>query len=216
MNELIELNGAELAASKLGVTVTLYDLAKVYGKNKSKDWHRDLIRAFKKDYNDLPIETKQLVNFSESIIEVHSGKNTIRQLTTLDMDVKTAVWFASRFDAKLRMDVINYAFTKLENDHNKEVKQLESRNTKLNKEIANKMFNETDDGYMSVSKIKRLLDTDLSVSDIFDILEENGDIETKLVTTKKRVLTSFNGIEDEGKSPRFKLDYVTRLIEENE
>jgi len=178
MNDLIRLTGQEIAVAH--IELTLYDIAKRFGKDKGKDWHRDLVRAFMEDYNRLSTDEKLLLgNFSELQIKVSRGNRGGTQLIpTIKMNVKMAVWFISRFEPRLRARIVDFAFKQLENDYYKAQKKIQ--------QLEADKFIEYDDGYHSMSRIVKKNFPDLTTTQVFDLLDELGYIETKEYRTIKR------------------------------
>jgi len=191
---------------------TIYDLVKRAKKQGKKLRHNQQIKRFEKMVKNL--DSSKDITATKILYPILTNNNKKELLETYELDLKTTLWFASVFDDNLRYDIVVEALAKKQAEINKTIEavnQLKIEKDKAVKELADKMFNEHD-GYMSVSKAKRLLDTDLSVSEIFDILEANGDIITEAIMVQRRKLNSFNGITDKAGNPRFKLQYIKQLI----
>jgi len=116
-----------------------------------------------------------------------SGTNNkvIKKIKTYRMDLKTLIWFIAKFDANLRLDIVNFAFSKLE----------ESNKIDIDKaiEIAKKP-KVYENGYMSVRGCIGVAFDDIeepvSESDVWDALVWNGIAVTKAKVTIKRVLSN--------------------------
>jgi predicted transcriptional regulator len=121
MFNLIELTGQEIAVGN--VTVTLYAIAKKFGKNHSK-----ALTAFAKDIEKLRPEQLVGCQIVQQQIEVSRGdKGGKQSIATYEVDIKTAVWFYTRYDAELRRDIVDYAFDKLKEEHDEKVTLLETK-----------------------------------------------------------------------------------------
>ena len=117
------LTGAEIAAQNSGVECNLYDLAKRYGRT-NKNFHSNAVRSFETMVSNLTPANHQLLAYEESSFTTETGNGTVKTFKTYNMDIKTAVWFASKYEDNLRFEIINYAFSKLEEDY-KKAKQRE-------------------------------------------------------------------------------------------
>jgi hypothetical protein len=168
MTDLIKLTGKEIAVAH--IELTLYDIAKRFKRDHSK-----MIKSFEEDVNKLTPAERTSLNFGEMIIDTKRGKGAKVKIATYTMNVKTAVWFAARFDASLRLKIVDYAFKQLEKDYYK----LEKKIQKLEAD----KFIEYDDGYHSMSRIVKKNFPELTTTQVFDMLEELGYITTKSVTT---------------------------------
>ncbi len=206
--DLIELTTVEQSLQDSGVSMTLKDIADKYGKR-----HADLNRSFSKMVDKVGADVA-LCNYSYREFTTSEGNS----YKTVEMDLKTLVWFIAKFDDKLRLQVINYAFEKLEEDHIKlkesadklllakdrvEKELLKEKSSKLNE------FN----GYMSVSKLRLVLGLEAGVSELLDVLEDQNIIESETITKTRRVLVSdLYGDVDKGQNPRFTLDEARELF----
>ena len=174
MNDLIKLTGAELAVADRGITFTLYDLAKRFDKDHSK-----ALKAFAKDISNLRPDQFDARQIVEREFKTESG-NIYK---TYEVDVKTAVWFSARYDPSLRMDIVNYAFEKLEQDHDQEVKQLSTKATKIQTKLnyhKNQKLNSYN-GWESASKLIAKHNLSMTPSALLNALEEAGMVQSTVV-----------------------------------
>jgi len=126
------------------------------------------------------------------------------QRPTVSMDMKTMVWFVAKFDHNLRLDVINFAFNKLQEDAQKEISEtVEQLNEKLAyqqtlleaekgkvKNLEKSKFVDWDAEYSTVSRFLKEEDVrDVSATDILNTLEKHGQVSTVETTAVKRILT---------------------------
>ncbi len=114
VKELIELNATEKFLAKQGVTITLKEVADEYNKKNS-----NLMRDFKKMIASLNDDELAALRFEGS--SYIGEDSTVRP--TFNLDLKTMLWFMTKFDHSLRLKVINYAFNKLEEEKQEAVKQ---------------------------------------------------------------------------------------------
>jgi len=171
MNDLIKLTGQEIAVAH--IELTLYDIAKKFGRDHSK-----MVKAFEEDIKKLTPGELSTLQIGEMIIDTKRGKGAKVKIATYKVDVKTAVWFAARFDPSLRLKVVNYAFKQLEKDYYKAQKKIQ--------QLEADKFIEYDDGYHSMSRIVKKNFPNLTVTEVFNMLDELGYIDTKEYKTIKR------------------------------
>ena len=173
---------AELAKD---ISFTLKEVADKYGKR-----HDHLMRDFKVMVSTLNEKEVSLPKFGESKFIAKTGNNTDKEFTTISMDFKTLIWFIAKFDHALRLQIVNYAFDKLQEDYNKELevksKELQETSRKLSKLQASK-YNDYDDGWSSMSRIVTEGKVNLSVSETLDIMEAQGHCKRTFPTTTKVV-----------------------------
>jgi len=208
--ELIELTTVEQSLQDSGVVMTLKDIADSTGKK-----HSNLMRDFMKDLDSLG-ELIGDAQFEHREFTTKEG-NVYK---TVEMGLKTALWAVSRFDAKLRMIVVNKAFEKLEEEH----KQLEDKTnalllakSKVEKELMKEKSSKLNEfnGYMSVSKLKLIMGLETGVTELLDILEDQSIVESETITKVRRVLISdVYGTVDNGKNPRFTLEEAKVLFKD--
>jgi hypothetical protein len=111
MNELIELNPTEQFLANQNITMTLKEIADKYGKR-----HNDLKATFNLAVSKLSEENISYVQVVpvKVIVEKNNGaKETINSFT---LDLRTMLWLMTKFDENMRMNVINFAFEKLERE----------------------------------------------------------------------------------------------------
>jgi hypothetical protein len=107
MNELITLNPTEQFLANQNITMTLKDVADKYNVE-----HKNATRDFKKMVTSLSDDELDTLNFElTSYID-----NSNRKQSTFTLDLKTMLWFMTKFDHSLRLQVINFAFEKLEKE----------------------------------------------------------------------------------------------------
>jgi len=124
--DLVEFTGQEIALLDKDLNFTLYELSKKYNRDHSK-----MVRQFESDINKLKPHKQSTLHFGERKITIKTGKNTNQTIKTYSMDIKTAVWFSARFDPSLRVNVVNYAFTKIEDNYKIQQNKVKELETKL-------------------------------------------------------------------------------------
>jgi len=115
--ELIKLNQTEQFLANQNVTMTLKEIADRYGKE-----NYNLVRDFNKMISTLDEDRLAALNFQGSS---YIGKDNTRR-PTIVLDLKTLVWFVSKFDHKIRLDIVNYVFGKLEKEKEEEIKKIKA------------------------------------------------------------------------------------------
>ena len=116
---LVELTKTEEAIAD--VRVTLYEISKKFNVR-----HYDLKRDFNKIVKSLKDdELLTTINFVAKDITIITGKGKKEEIETYDMNLKTMIWFVSKFNHELRLRIVNYAFDKLEDDYMRNIKELE-------------------------------------------------------------------------------------------
>ena len=111
-NELVELTSTEMFLQESGISMTLNDIANKYEKR-----HSNLKRDFFEAYSKLTETNIDMLRFEQTSYIDSSN----RKQQTLALPIHTLVWFISKFDENLRADIINYAFTRLQDEHKQEV-----------------------------------------------------------------------------------------------
>lgn len=114
MKELIKLNPTEQFLANTNLTMTLKDVADKYGKR-----HDNLTRDFKRMVAELSDENLDALNFEVTSYIDKSNKSQ----TTIQLGLKTLVWFIAKFDHNLRLKVVEFAFEKLEEEKRKAIKE---------------------------------------------------------------------------------------------
>ena len=57
--------------------------------------------------------------FTSAKFKISTGdRGSTKEIETYEMDMKTMIWFVSKFNHELRLRIVNYAFDKLEQEHN--------------------------------------------------------------------------------------------------
>jgi len=186
MKDLIELTGQEVSLEAAGITFTLKEIA-----DKFSIRHKDLKDQFEKDLNSLSEDKVSERNFRSEKYEVITGKNTKRTYDTYRLGIRETVWVISRFKADLRLQVVDYAFDKLKEEHERDMLLLEKENKKLEKKV-NKLeldkFNDWDEEYTTASRyVKEHPELNITASDLLDMMSDSGLIETKIVTRQVRL-----------------------------
>ena len=107
MNELIELNETEQFLQDSGVRVTLKQVADKYGKE-----HFNLMNDFKRMITSLTDLELATLNFQDRKFKTVEGNLYF----TFELDLKSLVWFVTKFDHSKRLQVVNFAFEKLKEE----------------------------------------------------------------------------------------------------
>jgi hypothetical protein len=175
MNELIKLNPTEQFLANQNISMTLKDIADRYGKR-----HNDLKATFNLAISKLSEENIGYVQVVPKKISIETGKGKIEEINTFSLDLRTMLWLMTKFDENMRMNVINYAFEKLEKD--KDLAVIEAKKPKI-----------YSDGRMSVRRCiyEAWDDNDVNVpneSDIWNSLIWKGFAVTKAKVTTTRVI----------------------------
>jgi hypothetical protein len=118
MSELITLNPTEQFLQNSGMTMTLKDIADKYGKR-----HNDLMDTFKLAVSKLTDENISYVAVVPVNLEITKGNGAKEIISSFELDLRTTLWLMTKFDENLRMNVINFAFEKLEESKRLAVKQ---------------------------------------------------------------------------------------------
>ena len=134
MKELIELTPQEDYLQDRGTRVTLNDVAKgdlgVSPKTKTGSIisHKNLLQKFNTMVEALNESECSQLNFQPAKFRDTQGKAR----PTIEMDLKTLVWFASSYHHSLRLSIVTYAFDKMKRESDtrlaeavKEAKQLQ-------------------------------------------------------------------------------------------
>ena len=177
MKELIALNPTEQFLQNSNITMTLKDVSDKYKKR-----HSHLTRDLKKMIAELSDEELASTNFGQCF---YYDDNNVKRMT-FELDLKTLVWFIAKFDHSLRLQVINFAFEKLEESKKLAVKEA-------------KKLNMNSKGQCSVRRAISEIWTDDEVkapteTDIWNSLVWKGFVETKAkVTVARTIPEGLNG-----------------------
>jgi hypothetical protein len=170
---LIELSPTEQFLADQGITMTLKDIADKYGKR-----HSDLKATFNLAISKLSEENIGYVTVVPKKIQRETGKGKIETINTFTLDLRTMLWLMTKFDENMRMNVINFAFEKLEKEKKEAVK--ESRKPIM-----------YDDGHATVRRciMESFQNEDApKESDIWTALVWKGFVRTEAKVTVKRVI----------------------------
>jgi len=197
MQDLIQLTNPEIAMQSQEITLReIADIYIQYKKNigepvKSEKYvHSNLIRDFNSMVKTLTPESLTVVKFDYRDFKTKAG-NTYK---TIVMDLKTSVWFVSKFDHNLRARLVNYAFNQLEKENQELVQKIIDKDEQLHKDmeeikhlqhLAAERFRTYDD-FKPISKWKYELGLTGTSSELLDIMEDYGVIRTEMVQIKKR------------------------------
>lgn len=173
MNELIKLSPTEQFLANTNMSITLKEIA-----DKYNIVHKNSLRDFKKMVLSLKDDEIDRLKFEP--ISFKDQYN--RDQTTLKLDLKTMLWFMSKFDHSLRLQFIDYAFEKLEKE--KALAVNEAKKPRIYY-----------DGNMSVRRCisEAWEDDDEKVpneSDVWDALIWKGFAKTKAKVTTTKVVPS--------------------------
>lgn len=124
MNELITLNPTEQFLANTNMTMTLKDVADRYDKR-----HSDLKSTFNLAVSKLSDENIGYVQVVPKKVEVKTGKGKVEVINTFTLDLRTMLWLMTKFDENMRMNVINFAFEKLQQE--KTLAVVEAKKPKL-------------------------------------------------------------------------------------
>jgi hypothetical protein len=177
MSELITLNPTEQFLQNTNTRVTLKEVADTYNKENF-----NLVNDFNKMVSTLSEESFNGLNFQG--VNYTDKKGEVRK--TIEMDMKTLVWFISKFDHEKRYQIVNFAFEKLE----------ESKRLAI---IEAKKPNMLPNGMCSVRRaISEVWDDDTvkapTESDIWDSLVWKGFARTEAkVTVARTIPKELNG-----------------------
>jgi len=178
---LITLTESEQYLQDANFKMTLKDVADKYGKK-----HSNLIRDFYIDISQLDDDELLALHFEQSIFEAKSGKGKIDKYKTLSLDFKTLIWFIARFDSKLRLQIINFAFEKYQEEQNNKLLEIKSMAEKVRLH---------EDGTTSITGLIQHYGFEEDYQTIKDALTWKGvmDIELK-ITTRPKMNDNYNGI----------------------
>jgi hypothetical protein len=183
MNELIKLSPTEQFLANQNITMTLHELSSGVitvnvPKKKSGELidNKNLVQKFNSMVSELDEDRFNELNFQP--VKYVDKKGETRP--TISMDLKTFTWFTTSYDHNLRMDVVNFAFEKLEKE--KDLAVIEAKKPKI-----------YPDGRMSVRRCisEAWDDTEIGVpneNDIWNSLIWKGFATTKAKVTTTRVI----------------------------
>jgi hypothetical protein len=193
MTDLIKLTGQEIAVAH--IELTLYDIAKKFNLDHSK-----LAKQLLSDIKKLTPDRADALHIVERDFKTSRG-NIYK---TYVLDVKTAVWFISRFEPNLRKDIVDFAFKQLEKDYYKAQKKIQR--------LEADKFIEYDDGYHSMSRIVKKNFPDLTVTEVYNMLEDLGYIRTEVIKTTKRIPIELKVKTIGNKVIRYKEEQIVNII----
>ena len=181
MKDLIELTPTESFLQNAGFTMTLKDVANQYGKE-----NYNLVRDFNSMISTLDEDSLSHLKFEGAKYKDKQNK----ERPTLVLDFKTLIWFIAKFDHKLRLDIINYAFAQLE-ETNKQAIEQAVKNAKKPKVYKN--------GYMSVrgciGEAFDDIEEDILETDVWNALVWNGLARTRAkITIRREIPENLDGI----------------------
>jgi len=113
--KLIKLTSTEKFLQDSGLKLTLKEVA-----NKYDIRHDNAMRDFKKMVATLSDDELNLLHFE--IVKYTDKKGELRP--TIEMDFRTTIFFVTKFDHNKRLNVINYAMSKVSEDTEKETQKL--------------------------------------------------------------------------------------------
>lgn len=185
MKDLIELTPTESFLQNAGFTMTLKDVADEYNKQHSK-----LVKSFEQQINELTADRFETLDFWVATVDTQTGKGRIEKLKTYRMNLKTLVWFIAKFDANLRADIVNFAFSKLEETNKQAIEQA----VKIAKKP--KVYNGC---YMSVrgciGEAFDDIEEDILETDVWNALVWNGLARTRAkITIRREIPENLDGI----------------------
>jgi len=127
MNGLINLTSKEAMLS--GVKFSLKELCDVYGKEHNKVLSRDIPRELSK----LPINRQDF--YARQMDDLKFTLKNGQEYNTKEISLQFAVWLFTKYDANMRDQIVDYAFSKMEQEFNScIIEQDKTINTK-SKEI---------------------------------------------------------------------------------
>jgi hypothetical protein len=182
MFNLIELTQTEVALQDM--SFTLKEIAEKFGIR-----HDNAMRDFRKDFDKLSTNHREVL--TPQIEELKFSLKNNQSYATLKISLPLMLWFSAKYSPELRMNIVNYALTKLD-DERKElvltIQKNEEETKKLQKKIhqisVNK-FNKHQD-FNTASRLVHELNLNMTASDLLDELTERGVIETTTVTRQVR------------------------------
>jgi len=125
MNDLIKLSSQEQFLQDSGFSMTLKEVAdgSIINAPKTKAGdlisNKELVKKFNKMIAELDEDRLGAVNFYPAKYTDSQGK--LRP--TVSTDLLTMTWFIASYDHKLRLDIVNYAFDKLQKDNKKKLEE---------------------------------------------------------------------------------------------
>jgi hypothetical protein len=201
MNISLTLTNPEIAMQNQ--EITMRDMAQIYIEykkeigepvNSEKNVHPNLMRDFKKMVGTLDSESLRVIIFEEVKFEYINGKGGVQEAKTITMDLKTSVWFASKFNHNLRAKLVSYAFDKLEEENKELVQSIIDKENRILEDsieierlqaIAAEKFRTYGD-FKPLSKWKYEFGFTQTTSELMDILDDCGIIRTEEIIQKKR------------------------------
>jgi len=211
MNELIELTSKEAMLS--GVIVSMKDICDAQGIR-----HDNAMRDFKKELTKLDSETA--ASIAPHLEELNYSLNKGQTYPTIGMPLKTAVWFFTKYDAQLRHNIVDYAFSKMTEEFTEQIEQDQKEIGLLTKQVvkleSDKFVNwSTTD--KTVSRFIKENSLSVTPTDFLNKLEECGELKTVEVLTTKRILTeeSVGSYTDKG-SLTFPEDFLRSIAQSME
>ncbi len=166
VHELIKLTESEQYLQDANFTMTLKDVADTYNKK-----HFHMVRDFNVMISKLNEENLNASKFGW--VDYIDEKGETRQ--TVEMDLKTLVWFIAKFDENIRMQVVNFAFSKYQEEQEQKLIEV--------KEMANKVRIH-DDGTTSITGLIQHYGFTESYQEIKNALTWKGvmDVDIKITT----------------------------------